>query len=60
MREGVNWEELWVLEKCFRVRSDLVRGKLALARIDNATAAAYADYDADRFADLSFMAVALK
>ena len=46
MRKGINWEGLWVMEDSRRVLGYLVRGKLVLAQMDNATSAAYANHGA--------------
>ena len=53
MREGINWKELWALEESLQVRGDLVRGKLVLLRLDNATAVAYANRAAGWLAALT-------
>ena len=42
--EGVNWQELWAVERALNTSCDLVRDKLVLVRMVDSTAAAYADY----------------
>ena len=60
LREGVNWEELWVLEGRHRAWGELVRSKLVLARTDDASAVAYANHVSGRSPDLTILAHAVK
>ena len=46
--EGINWQELWALKTALEPWGDRLSGNLVLARMDNSTAAAYANYGAGR------------
>ena len=54
--EGVNWKESWVLKRSMDRRRSPNSGKLALARIGNATAALYKNYGAGRSPRLTLLA----
>ena len=59
-REGVNWKELWVLNKALGPWGQRVRGKLVLVRMDNTAAASYANYGAGRAPTLTSLARKIK
>ena len=46
--EGINWKELWVLNKALEIWGQYVAQKLILVRMDNSAAASYASYGAGR------------
>ena len=48
MREGVKWEESWVLRGPREQWGTQMPGRLVLARMDNLTAVAHANYGAGR------------
>ena len=48
MREGVDWEELWVLKAALESRGECQAGKLALVRLGNSNAVAYSNYGAGK------------
>ena len=56
MREGINWKDLRVLGEALSRWRLRVRRKLALFRMDNATAVAHANHGADRSRRLTILA----
>ena len=60
MREGVNWEELWVLKRSTEARGSQMSGKLVLAGLDNATATSCANYGAGWSPPLTMLACDIK
>ena len=59
-RGGINWKELWVLNKVLEAWGQHVAGKLVLVRMDNAAAASYANYGAGRAPTLALLARKIK
>ena len=59
-REGINWNELWVIMGALGHWRLNVKRKLVLARGDNATAVAYADHGAGRSGQLTMLARDIK
>ena len=57
---GVNWKEVWVGGRTLCEWSGNVRGKLALVRMDNSTAAAYTNHGAARSSELTVIARGIK
>ena len=54
-RQGGIWEELWVLRKTLQTWRELLAGDLVVARMNNSTAIAYADYGAGRVPRLTML-----
>ena len=59
-REGINWQELWVLQTALESWSDRLAGKLVLACMNNSTAVACANYGAGRVSHLTQLARRIK
>ena len=60
LREGINWKELWVLNKALETWHRQVAQKLILVRMDNSTAVSYANYGAGRVGTLTALARRIK
>ena len=58
--EGINWQELCALKTALEPWGDRLSGNLVLARMDNSTAAAYANYGAGRVSHLTLLARSIK
>ena len=56
LREGINWEELWVLESASELRGEYLAGKLVLVRMDDSAAVSYANYGAGKVPRLTRLA----
>ena len=56
MREGINWKELWALKTALESWGEYIAGTLVLARMDNSTAVAYANYGAGKVPNLNRLA----
>ena len=55
-REGINWAELWVLNRVLEAWRAMLNGKLVLARTDNSTAVTHAKYGAGGVSQLTALA----
>ena len=60
LKEGINWKELWVLNRALETWCQQVAQKLVLVRMDNAAAASYANYGAGRVSTLTELARRIK
>ena len=58
--EGINWKELWVLNRALETWGQHVAQKLVLVRMDNSAAASYANYGAGRVSTLTALARKIK
>ena len=60
LKEGINWKELWVLNRSLETWCQQVAQKLVLVRMDNTTAVSYANYGAGRVSTLTQLARRIK
>ena len=60
LSEGINWKELWVLNKVLEAWGGHLAQKLVLVRMDNTTAVSYANYGAGRVSNLTLLARKIK